>query len=87
MVERRGDRVLAALMSLDEALAAEGGGHAAVTLPEDLGRAERLAGLDRPIGRDFAAGTVAVKSGFRWGKLLVLWASPAGGKPPARQPS
>jgi hypothetical protein len=38
-------------------------------------------------GRDFAAGTVAVKSGFRWGKLLVLWASPAGGKPPARQPS
>ncbi len=85
MVERSGNRVLAALMALEEALAAEDGGRATVTLPEAIGRgaqqgfAARLAGLARPIGpgRDFAAGTVTVKSGFRWGRLMVLWASPA----------
>ena len=86
MLEMTGSRVLRALMALEEALAAEGGGRVTVTLPEQVGLAARQSLAREADGKPAgshppqAKSPSIIRSGFRCGSIMVLWASSTGAR-------
>ena len=89
VMDLRGDKIFRALLALENALAAQGGGRVTITLPEHLALAarqcaerhsSRMQAILPQTSQDDAAPAIR-RSNFRIGRVMVLWAGEPAPKP------